>query len=1458
MTTLEHVDALEAGASAGLPATLAHCDTGTEGISLSNVVGVMNAEVSAIVGTLIDASGAPLNGNGSNADVADIVSAALMSGRPDISAESATSSPHLNVADDLSVENTTETASCLPGAQSAQRISEAVPTSTNGNTAAAATLKAVAAFTKDGLEVKASVARLVGVDAALGGEAHGILCLEMKGLATKAAHEKPARAACDVVLVVDVSGSMCSVMTQVQETMKQVFFALSESDRIGVVTFESTATVVLPLTKKDDAKNWSSVVAGVRAGGGTNIEDALQKSFRVFDTAADSSRRRSLLVLSDGEANQGMKRSDGLCALAQKLALQVGRVTIHSLGFTASHDIEVMSGLPRASSAQQGGYYYLGSSDDIGAAVGDCLGLVQEQLACEDVSIELDAGCRTFGPQFSIADEVPLLSVHDQVEGLDGLRVEQRQVRLIVVPQDLKMANLKITWKTPANGLLRSHRLTVLLEDDEDAIDVHKVSASTCLTAVRVVAHVLRLQVAAALAVLADGLGDIGNRYDSLHEAVLRCAAALESVGEGHEEEEEVVFLEGMLQALERDLGEALTDRHGSNYGHSGSSREERGVLLSFAQEHFSMHSSSSLTRNRAAYASREQICMRLKFLQSGGGVSHMEAKSKLALEGHGLTKEELICRQATEDINCFVNLTNWREGIIGLGLFVHPRTLRERRNKLAPEVDIVVDYVSAEAFNLGIRTSVQSGPTHYRITGNEEDDEQNVESERPALPSSARRRINAWLPCYVNATNWEASKMFAPSAFSLISTQLNSVFRPEDALSVCARLLCCTVVGFVRPGSESKPEQQRAAASEKAIQMYCDVHRLLLEMVQMFPEIHRKALKDVRGFINDPSKRTRRATPNLGDLIAYLSIIDEVSWADLEPVFVPEMVRRAATRFDAPFDAKRCRDRQAIIDRFDELQPEHGKVILFYVIFNKLVARPVTPWDDPVPAVGGVAAEQARCVSHSCAEVRQMYDRRWGSLPEGRRCALFEALMQIRALPSVSSVLQELISHAFSTEDVCELILWADKNAGNPGEINAVPNLRKMPRLLTDEWLRHLQLEASMKQEVLAMLAQGIPPQKCLHAVFHCAAKLEGAAGDTQKDNKYLQSSKEEACAVAAVARQNAANARQSKAAEARVEEERLRLHERSCFVGNRGQSGKSSSGVCARRAGSVTSNTIGCKRCGCTRELDAYGDRICFCDVCKSSGCTTGKSDCKRCGCTQEFDGYGDRICFCDTCRRSGCTNTPSTFRLPALRHIFHVSSCAYDAFCFALRQFALSNPARELGTESSILSGGCRRRARLPHAARIENTQEKKPVQEEEVDEIEVMLNPEHWQAEVERLRQEGLPNCRMLRGLKQTGRKGETRTVNDLRQQICKLMHLEDFRMVRLLLWKRFCTPASWQPGEAESFAEMAGCAYSETGGKASVTCLTPSSSLSLYDFRNAFIEVKKRKRGGKKTWQWLVS
>jgi hypothetical protein len=85
-------------------------------------------------------------------------------------------------------------------------------------------------------------------------------------------------------------------------------------------------------------------------------------------------------------------------------------------------------------------------------------------------------------------------------------------------------------------------------------------------------------------------------------------------------------------------------------------------------------------------------------------------------------------------------------------------------------------------------------------------------------------------------------------------------------------------------------------------------------------------------------------------------------------------------------------------------------------------------------------------------------------------------------------------------------------------------------------------------------------------------------------------------------------------------------------------------------------------CRICGCTAELDEVGDQICFCDTCRGSGnsCTLVWSDihpcgvdfplgekqlqyqsarskfvgCDICGCLRELDDCGDRICFCDSC--------------------------------------------------------------------------------------------------------------------------------------------------------------------------------------------------------------------------------
>jgi hypothetical protein len=98
---------------------------------------------------------------------------------------------------------------------------------------------------------------------------------------------------------------------------------------------------------------------------------------------------------------------------------------------------------------------------------------------------------------------------------------------------------------------------------------------------------------------------------------------------------------------------------------------------------------------------------------------------------------------------------------------------------------------------------------------------------------------------------------------------------------------------------------------------------------------------------------------------------------------------------------------------------------------------------------------------------------------------------------------------------------------------------------------------------------------------------------------------------------------------------------------------------GSCHYGHGGASSNS-GCKWCGCSRHLDAFVDRVCWCDACSldfdwksaiqdhrdgrsscydgpegtshNSGCS--RCGCSRCGCSRHLDSFGDRVCWCDVC--------------------------------------------------------------------------------------------------------------------------------------------------------------------------------------------------------------------------------
>ncbi len=138
------------------------------------------------------------------------------------------------------------------------------------------------------------------------------------------------RAAADLVVVIDVSGSMNEggKITAVRHALARMLETLDPEDRIAFVTFSDDAHVALPLTPVGSARH---VVEGaidqLYASGGTNIHAGLGEGVRLaLGTQSDNAR---IVFLSDGIATSGLTgRSDILHAATPLLARHIPVTTI--------------------------------------------------------------------------------------------------------------------------------------------------------------------------------------------------------------------------------------------------------------------------------------------------------------------------------------------------------------------------------------------------------------------------------------------------------------------------------------------------------------------------------------------------------------------------------------------------------------------------------------------------------------------------------------------------------------------------------------------------------------------------------------------------------------------------------------------------------------------------------------------------------------------------------------------------------------------------------------------------------------------------------------------------------------------------------------------------------------------------------------------------------------------------
>lgn len=142
----------------------------------------------------------------------------------------------------------------------------------------------------------------------------------------------------DVVLVIDVSGSMQGDRLAVAKSAAIQFINQlnSETDRIGLVSFESDASQLSDLTS-----NFSSVsgmIGGFEASGGTAIDAGLSAGHRIIQNSSRTEAERVIMLLTDGG-------SDPAAAMAAANQIKADGITLLAVGVGPGTDQALLQSL---------------------------------------------------------------------------------------------------------------------------------------------------------------------------------------------------------------------------------------------------------------------------------------------------------------------------------------------------------------------------------------------------------------------------------------------------------------------------------------------------------------------------------------------------------------------------------------------------------------------------------------------------------------------------------------------------------------------------------------------------------------------------------------------------------------------------------------------------------------------------------------------------------------------------------------------------------------------------------------------------------------------------------------------------------------------------------------------------------------------------------------------------------
>lgn len=202
---------------------------------------------------------------------------------------------------------------------------------------------------------------------------------------------KGRRTPVNVALVLDRSSSMSGdKFEKAKEAALMVLDRLGPDDIISIITYDSSAQVLIPATKVREPDAIREAIASLSPRGSTALFAGVSYGIEEVGKFLDDKRVNRIILLSDGQANVGPSSPNELGRLGEAAGKQ--GISVSTVGLGLGYNEDLMTQLAVRSDGNHG---FAETADQLATIfnyeLGDVLSVVAQDV---DIEIEFDVGIR--------------------------------------------------------------------------------------------------------------------------------------------------------------------------------------------------------------------------------------------------------------------------------------------------------------------------------------------------------------------------------------------------------------------------------------------------------------------------------------------------------------------------------------------------------------------------------------------------------------------------------------------------------------------------------------------------------------------------------------------------------------------------------------------------------------------------------------------------------------------------------------------------------------------------------------------------------------------------------------------------------------------------------------------------------------------------------------------------------